>query len=138
MLESTLQFRPSGVVLLYFEYRPGLCNAAVERKDRSKLAYFNILTNLILRREFPPNYLTYFNIERGICIGCEILYIFLHKNVSFFRFLFNSSAFFVKTCFFFHLFCYFFPAFNSPLLRRKIVSNAQVSSGPNGIVPKFF
>jgi len=32
-----LQYRPSVVVLLYFEYRPGLCNAAVEQNNRSKL-----------------------------------------------------------------------------------------------------
>jgi len=49
-----LQFRPSGVVLLYFEHRPGLCNAAVGQNNRSKFAYFNILFHLILRPEFSP------------------------------------------------------------------------------------
>jgi hypothetical protein len=32
-----LQFRPSGVVLLYFEHRPELCNAAVGQEAIPKL-----------------------------------------------------------------------------------------------------
>jgi hypothetical protein len=50
---------PSGVVLLYFEHRPGLCNAAVGRKDRSieSIAQvFNSKIELFQKNFYPfPN-----------------------------------------------------------------------------------
>jgi len=51
--------------------------------------------------------------------------------VHFFVFLLSKSETF------FAFFCHFFPAFNSPLLRRKIVPNAQVSNRKTKFFSKF-
>ena len=74
---------PSGVVLLYFEHRPGLCNVAVERKARSKLP---ILT---LKEAFVSgvNFFTNLHTKTG-------------HFFAFFGILFVFSAFCFKTCLF--------------------------------------
>ena len=50
-----LQFRPSGVVLLYFEHRPGLRNAAVGQNGLSKSAYTKTQIYTQKRATFTKN-----------------------------------------------------------------------------------
>jgi len=113
VLESTLQFRLSGVVLLYFEHQPGLCNATVDQKNRSKLP---ILPNLPILTFYSPSTISYSrrktqsarsarkmpdfeNIPQKAHLFASFFSIFLHFflfflfSLSFCNFFFNFSSF---------------------------------------------
>jgi len=90
---------------LYFEHRPELRNAAVGQNGLSKLPILTLKVVFVSGVQFFTN---------------------LHNKTCHFFTFFSIFPLFVSFFRFFRLFLRFFPAFNSPLLRRKIVPIAQV------------